>query len=120
MHQERIDKDFLASTYVGSPDPLQQTPPFGQRLILSWDFPLSLYRESLTLFLTVRFWDNTEEKMVMPLRRKRGIETFFFDNKDDLQSRKILTYFVEAKNKQDKTVAVWQHQLWCELISVEE
>ena len=117
VHQERIDREFLASTYVGTPDPRQKDPPTGQRLILSWDFPLSLYREKLSLFVTVRFWDNTEESQVLPLRRKRGIKTFFFENKRDLQSKKILTYFVEAKNKNNETVAVWQHQLWCKLIS---
>ena len=120
VHQERIDRDFLASTFVGSPDPLQKAPPLGQRLILSWDFPLSLYREELTLFLTIRFWDNTEEKIAFAPERKRGIRTYFFENMEELQSKKLLTYLVEAKNRQGKTVSTWQHQLWCTLIEIED
>ena len=119
VHQERIDREFLASSHVGTPDPRQKDPAKGQRLIVSWDFPLSLYRQDITLLLTVRFWDTTEESRRFSINHKRGLKTFFFKNQDDLVGKKLLTYRVDALSAKGETLSVWEHQLWCKPIVVD-
>ena len=45
VYQEKIDKDSLASTHVGSPDPRQKNPPKGQELIIEWQIPGEILKQ---------------------------------------------------------------------------
>ena len=78
VQQEWIDRDSLASVHIGTPDPRQKNPPEGQRLLIAWDFPRSLYQQGLTVWATVRFWDEKQESLFCPVDRKRGYTSFFF------------------------------------------
>lgn len=113
VQQEWVDRDFLASTKINTPDPRQAAPPEGQRLLISWDFPRSLFQEKLILVSTVRFWDNTEECLREPIERKRGYTAYFFP------SAKILTYRVQVFNVEGEAVETWEHHFWTELIDVD-
>ncbi len=113
-----MDAQFLASSKIGTPDPRQEHPPIGQRLIVAWDFPKSLFSRHLSLVTTVRFWDNTEEVLRVPMERKRDVTAFFFSNCDKTIDRRILTYRVEVFALDGTLVKTWEHHFWTRLIDV--
>ncbi len=114
VQQEWVDRNFLASTHVNTPDPRQVCPPTGQRLLVAWRFPSNLVDEGLTLHLTVRFWDNLEEKVSSPIYKPRGTEAFNF-----FEGRRILTYRVDVTDSLGEVVDVWEHHFWTKLIDID-
>lgn len=117
---ENIGPEFLASTHVGTPDYRQDNPPFGQRIIVSWDFPTVLYKKDLTVFMTVRFWNNTQEIREHHVHSRKGRKIFFFSNKEREKQNKILTYRIQVKTKDGTIVDAWKHQFWTEVINVDD
>lgn len=113
-----MDRQFLASSKVGTPDPRQEHPFIGQRLIVAWDFPKSLFTRGLVLVTTVRFWDNTEEVLCVPMDRKRDVEAFFFLKSDETLDHRILTYRVQVFDREGILVEKWEHHFWTTLIDV--
>jgi hypothetical protein len=118
VQQEWVDRNFLASSHIGTPDPRQEDPPVGQRLLVSWDFPRSIFEKHLELFLTVRFWDDTQETFQQPIERRRDYATFFFPQDSEERDRRILTYRVQAISENGEIVGEWDHQFWTKLIDV--
>jgi hypothetical protein len=112
VQQEWVDANFLASSHVGSPDPRKAEPPEGQRLLIAWDFPRSVFQRSLTLTADVRFWDDTQKSISFPLTKKRGYHACFFPKE------KILTYRVRVFERDGRLIETWQHHFWTELIEV--
>jgi len=117
VQQEWVDRNFLASTHVGTPDPRQENPPEGQRLLIAWDFPRSIFEKQLHLVITVRLWDNTQKVVVHPMERKRDFTALFFPNKAS-NERSILTYRVQVFDKEDQLIETWNHHFWTELIDI--
>lgn len=113
VQQEWVDRSFLASSKIGTPDPRQECPPEGQRILVAWRFPDYLFFQQLRLRLTVRFWDNTEEVIDHFIHRTRSYAAFNFYKK------KILTYRIEVVNGQDEVIETWEHQFWTELINID-
>lgn len=111
VQQEWVDRNFLASSHVGTPDPRQECPPQGQRLLVSWKFPRSF--GALQLVMTVRFWDNSEEVLCHPIERAWGYAAFFFDQE------RILTYRVQVVDVNGEVVECWEHHFWTELIDID-
>lgn len=120
VQQERVNKSFLASVQIGTPDYRQKNPPKGIRVITSWDFPNSIYKKNLFAHLTVRFWNNEEKVIVFPLESKRGDKAIYFENLNDDPSKKILTYKLEIKRENGDMVEVWKHHFYKELIDVDK
>lgn len=112
MQQEWVDRNFLASSHVCSPDPRLDHPPEGQRLLIAWDFPHSLFQRELTLTAEVRFWKGPEQIISFPLERKRGTKALFFPNDS------ILTYRVQVLSKDGSIVDTWKHHFFTKLITV--
>lgn len=112
VQQEWVDRNFLASSHVGTPDPRQAKPPEGQRLLIAWDFPRSIFQKELTLEVSVRFWDDTQRNFHCQLQKKRSYTAYFFENE------KILTYRVRVIAKDGEVIDTWKHHFWTELIEV--
>ena len=112
VQQEWVDRNFLASSHVNTPDPRQSEPPEGQRLLIAWDFPRSIFLKDLSFAVTVRFWDDTQQEIVDPIQRKRGYQAFYFPKK------KILTYRVQVVSKEKEVIETWKHQFWTERIDI--
>ena len=117
VQQEWIDREFLASSKVGTPDPRQANPPEGQRLLIGWDFPKSMFLEDLSLLLTVRLWDNTQQVLFQHIERKRDVAAFYFPSHD--KEKRILTYRLQVMNKEGKILETWKHHFWTELIEID-
>lgn len=120
VQQQKVGADYLASSNVGTPDYRQKKPPIGERLIVAWDFPSSLYQDkSLWFSITVRFYDNSEKNIKYHLKRRRGSKSFLFSNRTLNPEKQILTYRIEVKDKEGKVVEIWKHHFWTEMIHVE-
>lgn len=113
VQQEWVDGSFLASSHIGTPDPRQECPPEGQRLLISWKFPGNLIAEQLELVATVRFWDNSEEVICRPIKNTWGYAALFFSK------CKILTYRIQVINGCGEIVETWEHHFWTELIDID-
>ena len=111
VQQEWVDRTFLASSHVGTPDPRQACPPEGQRLLVGWRFPKYLLDEQLQLVLTVRFWDHTEEVLEYPVERMKDSAAFYF-------CKKILTYRLQVVNADQEIIETWEHHFWTEPIKI--
>lgn len=114
VQQEYVDRNFLASTHVNTPDPRQADPPEGQRLLIAWDFPRSIFNKELSFVVNVRFWDDTEKEILDPISRKRGYQAYYFPKK------KILTYRVQVISKEKEIIETWKHHFWTEQININE
>lgn len=111
IQEEKIDINYLASVQVDTPDPRQENPPTGKKLLIAWDFPKSLFDEGLSLQVTVRLWSNKEQQIAIPVERKRDTTSLFFPASDP-----ILTYLVQVRAKDGRVVETWEHQFWTPLI----
>lgn len=118
VQHEKMDSTYLSSVHVGTPDPRQNHPPDGQRISISYDFPLSVYRENLTIITTVRFWDSKQDVFVHKVSRKRGYIYYKFQDETENKSKKILTYKIDVVNEDGQLIDQWKHQFWKELIKI--
>jgi hypothetical protein len=122
VQQEAIDIDFLASQKVGTPDPRKEDPPKGKRLLVSWDFPKSLFDQNLTLLVTVRLWDHTEEVIAHPVERRRGYATFLFSSKTQeplggkVDPKALMTYRIQVYDEKGCLIETWKHHFWTDRI----
>ena len=115
VQQESIDGSYLASAHVDTPDPKRDNPPTGQKILISWDFPKSLFDEGLTALAAVRLWDNEQVLYKIPIERKRDVAELFFPS-----TNRILTYRIQVVDEQGEIVETWNHQFWTELIQIDE
>jgi hypothetical protein len=118
VQQEWIDEKYLASTHVNTPDPRKIDPPNGQKLLVKWDFPRSQFEQQLTMLITVRLWNNSEQIFSRSVERKRDYIDLFFPTED--KNLRILTYKVEVFTKDKELLEVWKHHFWTELIDVKD
>ena len=115
VQQQWYNRGSLASSWVATPDPRQNNPPNGQKLVVSWDYPISLFQKNTQLLVTVRFWDNSEKVFVRKIREKRGWEAFVFEHNVNKEG-KILTYKVEVRNQKGEVIDLWKHQFWTDKV----
>ena len=118
MQQEWLDEKYLASMHVNTPDPRKAHPPNGQKLLVKWDFPKSLFDRKLTALITVRLWDNSEQLFCHAIERKRDYLDLYFPTED--KNLRILTYKVEIFSQEKELIEVWKHHFWTELIDVKD
>ena len=118
--QLKIDKNSLASTYVGSPDPRQKNPPQGQRLILEWQIPKDLLTQKPTLHLEVLYQDYSEAKFTYPISHKRGYQVYTLQGEEYLEKKGLLSYKAEIITEDGTIFRKWRHQMWVQVIHLEE
>lgn len=110
----------LASYFVNTPDPRQNCPSVGQRLIVSWSLPkYFLCYENLRLEITIRFKNHEEVLEVIHLSKNRGTYVFTLLNEDYFSKEGILTYKVDLLGK-DLVLEEWRHQIWTDLILLQD
>ena len=115
-----VDRDQLASTYVGSPDPRQKNPPSGQELIIEWRLPPEAIKETLRLQLSLLYRDYTQETVCYPIAKRRGAITYALLNKKFKEKRGFITYKAEIVDEQGEVIKEWKQLLWTDLITIEE
>lgn len=118
--KQTVTPAYLASTHVGSPDPRQADPPNGQMVIMEWWVPMELIPQNPVIRLDMVFWDFTKRRIEFPIDRRVGYETYFVLGDDFLCTKGILTYKVEIVTEDGEVFRDWKHQLWVELIQIDE
>lgn len=119
VKREMMNRNSLASTYVGSPDPRQKDPPKGQELMMEWRLPEEALQENPILVLDLIYKDYTKGKICHPIDRKRGIFTYALLNPEFREKGGFLTYKAEIRSEQGAVMKQWKGQLWAELIEIE-
>lgn len=120
IYQEKIDRDSLASTYVGTPDPRQKNPPEGQELIIEWQIPRALLKEKPSIHLQMIYKDYSESKRIYPIFYKAGYVTYSILGEEFKKTKGLLAYKAEIQTEDGKTFLLWQHQLWVNVIRLED
>ncbi len=113
---EYISNESLASYYVGTPDPKQNNPTIGQRMIVLWRIPQEYWKwQEAELHILMRFANHQERELKIPICQNCG--TYIYEILDDefCETRGILTYKVEILSD-NCLLAEWRHQLWSRLI----
>jgi len=111
-----FSNEDLASFYVKTPDPLQNNPPVGQSLLISWSLNQELCKYLLMeIRYTIRLKDKKEFTDSYPINRKKGYFTYSLYNDDYFKSGGIATYKVQLIGD-GEVLEEWLHQLWQELI----
>jgi hypothetical protein len=120
VQTEYLSHENLASYHVRTPDPLLWNPPIGQRLLVSWQLPPSIKcTEDLALNIQLHFHNHTTKTEIVPVRRNTGTYVYALLNADYSEKKGILTYKVQL-TLADQILEEWRHQLWVELITLNE
>ncbi len=120
VYTDYLSYKNLASYRVGTPDPLQNNPPTGQRLILSWNLTKNmLEKENLHLELTVRFRNGEQISENISIFRRSGSYYYYLINDEFFEKKGILTYKVDLIGD-GEVIDKWRHQLWTEMIIFDE
>jgi len=120
VKREFVDRSKLASTFVGSPDPLQKDPPKGEELILEWRLPPHALDQELTLLLKVIYKNYSEETICFPVDRRRGVFTYPLLNEKYHETEGFLTYKADIKTQDGTLLKEWKQQLWVDLITIDD
>lgn len=118
VYTDYLTHETLASYYVETPDPLQNYPMIGQRLIVIWTLKKSyLCYKDLHLKLDVRFRNKKETSIIYPITNSKGTYIYSLLNQDYIDNDGILTYKVELIGD-GILLDEWKHQMWTTLIVV--
>ncbi len=119
VHTEYLSRQDLASYYVGTPDPMRNYPPVGQRLIVSWSLPKDLLScNDLRIEITIRFGNRQEVVESLSLCKDSGTYVYSLLNEDFFEKEGILTYKVDLFGS-GEIIEEWRHQIWADLILFE-
>lgn len=118
--QEWVDVRYLASTNVSTPDPRQEHPPLGQKLILDWRVPTDIYAKHPEVVLNLIFWDYTAKEIHIPIKRRMDFATYRLFNEEYEKTGGILTYKAKIVTEDGEVFREWKHQLWVNLITVSD
>lgn len=117
--QQMVDRTYLASTQVGTPDPRQAHPPFGQQLIVEWWLPKSILSRGAVLKVDIIYWNYTHETINIPLNSRIGHHQIFLIDKDFEEKKGYLTYMAVVETSDGEVFKEWKHQLWVNLITID-
>ena len=122
-HQKRldvlsqpIDRKYLASTIVNTPDWRKNSPDLGQCLIVRWSLPPRLLKEGpIELKLHVIFSSLDTEEKTLSIKTTNGYFYYPIVNDDYQSLGGLLTYRAELLQN-NQVLADWRHQMWFDLI----
>lgn len=120
LNQQFVDRKYLASSHVNTPDPRQATPPKGQLIHASWKIPQEIYELEPKLIVRLLFWNYTEKEVEFPLETKVGQHSFFVIGDEYKETKGVLTYMAKIVLPDGSVYKEWKQQLWVELIQIDE
>lgn len=118
VQTKHISHESLASSRVGSPDPLLEVPYRGEKLFIQWYLTKNQWKQKpIYLSLRIRFRNFTEENINLNLRNRKGYTLYTILNDSFSEKKGILAYKVELYSS-SSTLATWIHPLWTEWITL--
>ncbi len=118
--QEWIDVRYLASSHVSTPDPRQEHPPVGQKLIVDWRVPKEIFNEKAEVVLDLILWDYTTRQVRIPIKRRMDFSTYWLLDEEYQKTGGILTYKATIQTENGIIFREWKHQLWVNLITINQ
>jgi len=112
-----VNRESLPSTYVDSPDPMQMSPPTGQRLFINWKLPKKEQEWPYLLLLKVIYKNLDEETISYTIGSKKGLKVFELLGEKFEGTGGLLTYKAEMMTLDGEVIQEFKHRLWFELIS---
>jgi hypothetical protein len=119
LRQVPVDSEYLASSHVGSPDPRQLSPPYGQKVVIQWSVPPELLEQKPEIVFHVIYRNHTQEEITYPIEERSGMEVFSLLNEEYRSKGGLLTYEALIRTKQGEIYREWKHQLWVHLITLD-
>ncbi len=120
IKKEPIDRQYLASSFVGSPDPLQQNPPLGQILFVEWAISSEDLAKKPHLALELIYGNWTGETILFDIDKRRGIAEYNLKGKPYKDKEGFFSYRALIKTPQGEVLEQWSEQMWTPLIQVDE
>ncbi len=120
VFKQKIDRNYLASSHIGSPDPRQKNPPYGQMLTIDWNIPKSILDQHPKIVLDVIYWDNTHDVLYFPIDSRIGYTCYKLLNETYEAKKGFLAYKAHIVTENGTIYREWTHQLWVHWIQEEE
>ena len=120
VSQQIINRNYLASTHVNTPDPKQESPPNGKRLIMSWHIPKDIFERKHFIELDIIYWDYTEGHFTYPIESQKGYVLYSLLNEEFEKKKGLLSYKARIVTSDGFEYRNWKQQLWVDLIHVDE
>lgn len=106
--------------HAETPDPKAERGEVGQRLIISWDLPYKEFHKHLwQVKVQIQFGNRTEEEKTKKITNFEGDWVLKWSGRPYVDKRGIVSYKAELM-RDGAVVNTFQHQLWCELIRLED
>ncbi|MBS3903370.1 MAG: hypothetical protein KGZ30_03310 [Anaplasmataceae bacterium] len=119
VYQQRVDASYLASNAVNTPDPRSSHPPLGQLFVVEWQVPLELLPKNPFIEFDANFLDYSERRYVFAINQRKGFKTFFVVDHEFIETGGIFTYRAKIKTEDGEVFREWRHQLWVNLITID-
>lgn len=120
VQHQWIDINYLASVQVNTPDPRKLNPPLGQMLIFDWYIPTRILKQNPSIVLDLILWDYTPKTITIPIKGQLNYTTYELLNEEYEKTGGILTYKARIVTPDGATFCETKHQLWVNLINIEE
>lgn len=95
-------------------------PPHGQKIVLQWAVPPDLLEQKPQITFHVIYKNHTEKTFVYPIESRLGYEVYSLLNHEYDETGGILTYSAEIMTPDHHVYREWKHQLWANLITLDE
>gem|GEM_PF-941111 len=118
--QEKVDRDYLASTALNTPDPRQKNPPVGEKLIVEWKLPREVVSAGSSLELHVIYRDYTEAFFTYPISHPMDYVVYTLIGSEYGSRKGILTYEAQVNTGAETPFLHWKHQLFTRLIVIRD
>lgn len=87
--------------------------------VIEWQVPLELLPKNAFIEFDANYWDNIERRYVIPINDRKGYKTLFVINDDFIETGGVFTYRAKIKTEDGKVFREWRHQLWVNLITID-
>ncbi len=87
---------------------------------MQWAVPPKLLKEKPQLVFHVIYRNHTQEEIVYPIEDRMGMEVFSLLNEGYRSKGGLLTYRAEIRTSRGEIYRQWTHQLWVQLITLDE
>jgi hypothetical protein len=120
VFSQYLTRENRASYFVGTPDPLLNNPPAGQRVYVSWHLPKEYsLKLPLELRIYLRFSNREQKVEVHTICALTGTCVYELLGKNYFDVGGLATYKVELYANEE-LVEAWRHLMWVELIEFSE
>ncbi|PCI78259.1 hypothetical protein COB21_01115 [Candidatus Aerophobetes bacterium] len=120
IKKEPIDRQYLASTFVGSPDPLQITPPLGQILFVEWSISSENLKKNPHLVLEIIYGDWSEQKLVFDIDKRRGIIQYDLQGAPYKKKEGLFSYRALIQTPSGEVLQQWSQLMWTPLVDTSQ